>query len=206
MPVRPISAAKPVFEKHVNGLLACVHAAYDRYLDGAGAILSAMETRTKRGMVRDLIVEELRSYADRTSGVHYFRNGNLKWLGFENNWIVRVKHIDDKFAVEPSPTRDSRAYDRNEIPDSIAETLMSSAPATTTYLGWLTTENAPATPQVSLICNNRHAEAAWVWPLSGDGPPPSLHLPVPSIISPTPGSGGTRIVVKESAKPSKQSR
>ncbi|MEQ9565546.1 MAG: hypothetical protein RLN85_07000, partial [Pseudomonadales bacterium] len=139
-----------------------------------------METRTKRGIVRDLIVEELRSWADRTDGVHFFKNGNLKWLGFESNWIVRVKHSNEKFAVEPSPTNDSRAYDRNEIPDSIAETLMKSTPATALYLGWQVTENAPTTPQVSLICNNQFAEADWVWPFSGEGPPPSLLLPMPS--------------------------
>jgi hypothetical protein len=204
MPVRPIEQARIVFAKHVNDVLVRVRSAHDRYLDRAGPVLSYLETRTKRGMVRDLIVDELRSWSDLAPGVQYFRSGNLTWFGFENNWIVRVKYVDDGFGVRVSPTEDSRAYNRNEIPESIAETLLDSAPATTLYLGWRTTENAPATPDVSLVCNNHLGELAWVWPLSGRGPHPELELPVPE--QPAPAAvAGTRVRLKDSAKPIKKS-
>lgn len=84
--------------------------------------------------------------------------------------------MDDRFAVSVSPTEASQEYNRNETPDSVETSLVEGAPATLLYLGWRTTENAPLRPDVSFVCNNIHAEPAWIWPLRGIEPPPALEL------------------------------
>lgn len=138
----------------------------------------------------------MRCWADKTNGVQYSQVGNLKWFGFQNHWICRIKHIDDRYLVGVSPTDASDEYDRNKVPEAISRNLISSDPATMLYIGWQVTENAPASPAVSLVCNNANGEPEWIWPFSGQGPGSQLVLPAPDEpYDPPPGSG-VRVKVK----------
>lgn len=195
MPVRPIADAKEVFEPHVEALIQCVNSGYDNVYERCGPALSIFETRTKRSMFRDAIVRKLLDWADRTNGVHFFEKGQLRWVGFANQWIVRVKAIDERDSVAVSPTVASTDYNRNYIPKSIAETLHIEAPATMLYIGHRANENAPLNPEVSLICNNKNAKPEWIWPLTSDGPSTTLALPLSPIVPPEIGEG-VRIRVK----------
>lgn len=195
MTVRPIAEAELVFKKHSDGIYACVQEAISKYIIKFGAGLSHLETGTKRGMVRDLIVEELQSYAEKTSGVQFFKKGNLKYFGFDNNWHLKVKHIDERFRVGVSPTRDSRSYNKNIIPEKIVGDIVGAEP-TALYLGWNTTDNAPLEPQVSLVCNNENGSVEWVIPIAGKGLPPALEFPAPE----TGDAPGTRVRVRKTAK------
>lgn len=199
MPVRPIDAAQAVIGPYVADIVAIVEASHREYIGTCGGILHALEQRTKAGLVRDLIVERLRAWADASDGVQFFREGNLSWVGFRNNWIARVKLLDDRFAVGVSPTEASDQYNRNNLPESIERALLEDEPATLLYLGWRTTENAPMRPDVAFVCNNQFGEPAWVWPLQGDEPPPGLELPAP-ITPDAPGEGERRIRVKTQKK------
>lgn len=195
MAVRPIAEAELVFKKHTDRIYVCVQEARSKYLEKFGSGLSHLETGTKRGMMRDLIVEELRTYAEETSGVQFFKSGNLKYFGFDNNWILRVKHIDEKFRVGVSRTIDSRSYNKNVIPEKIVGDIVG-APPTALYLGWNTTDNAPLEPQVSLVCNNENGHAEWVIPIAGEGLPPALKFPAPE----SGDTPGTRVRVRKTAK------
>jgi hypothetical protein len=75
-------------------------------------------------MISNLIVSKLRAWADSTSGVQFVKDGNLRWIGFKNNWIVRVKMLDDRNFVGVSPTDASDQYNRNTIPESIKTHLL----------------------------------------------------------------------------------
>ena len=200
MPVRPEADAKEIFSQHTDALIGCVNAGYDEVYERCGAGLSLFETRTKRSMFRDAIVKKLRAWADVTAGVQFFEKGQLKWVGFANQWIVRVKAIDDNSSVAVSPTEASAAYDRNELPDSIAGTLHTDDPATMLYIGHKANENAPLKPEVSLICNNANAKPEWAWSLTGSTPPPALALPEPNASKPT----GVRVRVKGGASRKKK--
>ncbi len=195
MTVRPIAEAEKVFTKYSEGIFACVQEAISKYYLKFGKGLSHLETSTKRGMVRDLIVEELQTYAEKTSGVQFFKKGNLKFIGFDNSWYLRVKHINEKFRVGVSPTKDSRSYDRNIVPDKIAGNITGAAP-TALYLGWHTTDNAPLDPQVSLVCNNENGSVEWVIAIAGEGLPPVFELLTPE----TSGEAGTRVRVRKTTK------
>lgn len=184
MPIRPIADAQSVFKPHADSLIECVNAGYDEVYERCGGALSMFETRTKRAMFRDAIVRSLRAWADITPGVQFFESGQLKWIGFANQWIVRVKAIDDKSAVAVSPTGASEAYDRNELPESIANTLHTDEPATMLYIGHKANENAPTAPEISLICNNANAKPEWIWSLTGSAPHPTLELPTPTTTPP----------------------
>jgi len=179
MPVRPLSEAQQVIGPHTADIVSIVEQAHNEFIGVCGSILHALEQRTKAGLVRDLIVDRMRAWADRTAGVQFFREGNLCWVGFKNNWIARVKLLDDRFTVGVSPTEASAQYNRNNPPDSIEKTLLNEDAATLLYLGWRTTENAPLKPDVALVCNNGYGEPAWIWPLRGTEPPPGLELPIP---------------------------
>lgn len=203
MPVRPIHEAKPIFEKHQESIVGLVNKAHRRLIEEAGPLLKSMSTRTRQGLIRDLIVENLKEWSDRTAGVQYQKSGNLEWFGFENNWVLRVKHVDADFSVEVSPTKDSRKYNRNEMPTSVSATLVEERPATALYLGWYVTQNSPVDPEVCLVCPNEKSEIAWVWPFSGEGPPPVLSLPHPEL-PPGPPSG-VRIKVKADKAANKKS-
>ena len=203
MPVRPLHEAQPIFEKHQGAIVDLVNKAHRRVLEGAGALLKSMSTRTRQGLIRDLIVENLKEWSELTPGVQYQKNGNLEWFGFDNNWVLRVKHVDADFGVEVSPTRDSRKYNKNEMPSSVAASLVEDRPATALYLGWYVTQNSPFDPEVCLVCPNENAEIAWVWPFSGEGPPPTLSLPVPEAPQGTPD--GVRIKIKASKANRKKS-
>ena len=194
MTARPIDEAELVFAKHLSGISECVEAAYKKFIEKFGQGLSLLETVTKHKMVRDLIVGELRTWADKTRGVQYFKNGNLKWFEFENNWIVRVKHVDHNFCVGVSRTEDSRSYNRNIVPDTISNELPD-APATALYLGWKTNDNTPMSPEIALVCNNEYEDVGWVLPIKGEGLPPTLELPIAG------DQTGTRVLIKKSAKP-----
>ena len=195
MPIRSIAEAKDVFSQYSDGIHACVIKAREKYFTKFGTGLSHLETSTKRSMMRDLIVDELRAYAEKTSGVQFFKDGNLKCFGFNSEWYLRVKHVDEKFRVGVSPTEDSRSYDRNVVPEKIVVDLIGKEP-TALYLGWHATENAPLSPQVSLVCNNDNGEVEWVFPISGDGLPPVLDLPVHD----AGGGTSTRVRVKKTEK------
>lgn len=199
MPVRPMGAAQAVIGPYIADIVAIVEASHREYIGTCGSILHALEQRTKAGLVRDLIVERLRAWADATDGVQFFREGNLSWVGFRNNWIARVKLLDDRFAVGVSPTEASDRYNRNDPPQSIERALLEDEPATLLYLGWRTTENAPMKPDVAFVCNNQFGELAWVWSLKGDEPPPELELPAP-ITPDAPSDGERRIRIKVQKK------
>jgi len=194
MPVRPLDEAKPIFERHQDAIVDVVNTAHRRVIEGAGTLLKSMSTRTRQGLIRDLIVENLKEWSERTKGVQYQKKGNLEWFGFANNWVLRVKHVDSEFAVEVSPTQDSKKYNKNVMPASVAASLIEDQPATALYLGWYVTQNSPLIPEVCLVCPNEHAEIAWVWPFSGEGPAPTLRLPVPD--APQPPPAGVRVKVK----------
>jgi hypothetical protein len=178
MPFRPLDEAQAVIGAHRTSLVGIVDECHRDFIRVCGSLLHTLEGGTKAGIVRDLIVGKLRAWADATPGVQFFREGNLSWVGFHNNWIARVKMLDDRFHVGVSPTEASDQYDRNSVPESVRGTLLEGQEATLLYLGWRTTENAPLTPEVALVCNNQYGEIGWVWPLRGDEPPPGLPFPV----------------------------
>ncbi|MDB5652468.1 MAG: hypothetical protein JWQ94_81 [Tardiphaga sp.] len=200
MAVRPIFAAQHVIGPHAADIVAIVEDAHRQYIGTCREILHSLEQRTKAGLVRDLIVDRLRGWADATAGVQFFRQGNLSWIGFDSNWIARVKLLDDKFAVGVSPTEASDQYNRNNLPASIERTLLvEDDPATLLYLGWRVTENAPMKPDVAFVCNNEFGEPAWVWSLQGSEPTPGLALPEP-VAPDVPGEGERRIRIKAQKK------
>ncbi len=203
MPIRPIADAEVIFAPFIDSLIECVNDGYDEVYERCGGGLVLFETRTKRSMFRDAIIRQLRKWADDTPGVHFFERGQLKWVGFSNQWIVRVKSIDDRNSVAVSPTEASAAYDRNIVPDSIAETLHTDLPATMLYIGHRSNENAPTIPEISLICNNSRAQPEWIWPLTGNGPAPTLALPEPTTTPPVEDDG-VRFRVKGSSSKTKK--
>lgn len=201
MPVRPIEQAKADLERYVPALLEQVRLAYGRYMDRMGPALKSLETGTKRAAVRDFIVEQLWNWADQTEGVQAYKRGNLKWIGFENNWLVRVKHLNDADEVAVSPTEDSREYNCNQIPDSARDTLFKrdlfdEQAATALYFGWRTNENTPTVPEVSFVCNNSAGAVAWVWDLGGGTTQPYLALPEPDFGPTAPTEPAVKITIK----------
>lgn len=199
MALRSISEAREVLSKHESDLLQLIHSAYAKYLDQMGPMLKVLETRTKRGAVRDFIIDEIWPWAEKTPNVQPFKRGNLKWIGFENNWIVRAKWLNESDGVGVSPTEASKAFDRNEIPAVIQRTLLNDEPATALYLGWRTNENTPTVPEISFVCNNSSAKPEWIWRLGGEvDPKPDLTLPLPEIGGPS--VSGVRIKVRDGRK------
>ena len=190
----PYTKHNPSLTTYKYAIVEHVNEAHLRVLREAGPLLKSMSSRTRQSLIRDLIFENLKGWADRTPGVQHQKKGNLEWFGFRNNWVIRVKHVDADYAVGVSPTHDSQEYNRNEMPDTVSATLVEHRPATALYLGWYVTQNSPFSPEVCLVCPNEHSEIAWVWPLSGEGPPPTLALPVPD--APQGPSIGTRVKVK----------
>lgn len=200
MPVRPINEAQTVIGPYVNDVVLIIGSAHSDYISVFGSHLHILEARTKASIVRDFIVDKLRKWADKTDGVQFFKNGNLCWFGFQNNWILRVKLLDDCFFVSVSPTEASQTYNRNEIPDNIRDSLLDEEEATFCYLGWRTTENAPLRPDVAIVCNNVFGEPAWIWPLNGEAPPPAMALPSPQVNGDGGDEGAKRIRIKAKDK------
>ncbi len=196
MPIRPLADAQKVFDPHAEKLIEVVETVYANILKTCASILHSLEDGTKAAMVSNLIVSELRAWADKTDGVEFLKQGNLRWLGFKNNWIVRVKMLNDRDVVGVSPTEASDQYNRNTIPDSIKTHLLDEDEATLLYLGWRTTENSPVIPEVSLVCNNSFGEPHWVWRLRGAPPPPMLELPIPDAPAGGVDDGQRRIKVR----------
>lgn len=185
MPVRPQEHARIDLERHVPEIVDVVNAARDRYLREGAPMLHSLVGRTKCSLMRDLVVDGMRRWANGARGVQYFRAGNLEWFGFDNDWIVRVKHVDHGFSADVSPTVASDLYDRNVVPASIATTLHTDADPTTLYLGLWEPDVAPDELHVALVCPDVGDVPAWVWPLIGDGLPDVLPLPLPAPVEPT---------------------
>ena len=198
MAPRSKTDAEAVFQKHYEGLASCVKEGHATYIDRHGSGLAALEAGTKRSMVRDYIVSRLEDLADggdKSNGLHFVKKGCRSYLGVENKFVIRVKHVDHKFKVGVSPTNDSRCFNRNEVPDDISSEFGEEEP-TALYLGWWTNENAPMVPETALVCNNYAGEVAWVLPIIGDGLPPEFELPIPDIGPKT----GTVVKIKKTAK------
>lgn len=198
MAFRPKSDAETVFPKYFEGLTQCVEEAHTTFLDRHGSGLAALETATKRSMMRDIIVKNLRDLADggdHVNGLHFFQRGSRSYIGIENDWVMRVKHVDHKYKVGVSPTQDSRSFNRNEVPDDISSEFGGKEP-TALYLGWRTNENSPTVPEVAIVCNNYAGEVAWFIPIIGEGLPPEFQLPLPE----TGPMTGTVVKIKKTAK------
>lgn len=198
MAFRPKSDAETIFPKYFECLSRCVEEAHATYLDRHGSGLAGLEVATKRSMMRDIIVKNLRDLADggdEKNGMHFFQRGCLSYIGVENDWVIRVKHVDHKYKVGVSPTADSRSFNRNEVPDDVSSEFGGREP-TALYLGWRINENAPMAPEVALVCNNSAGEVAWLLPIVGDGLPPELMLPLPE----TGPKTGTKVKIKKTIK------
>lgn len=199
MPIRSIAEARDVFVKYEADLLELSHAAYSKYLEKFGPMLSSLETSTKRKIVRDLLINEIWPWAEKTPRVQPFKRGNLKWIGFENNWVVKAKWLNDADGVGVSPTNASKQFDRNEIPEAIQKTLLEDIPATALYFGWRTNENTPTIPELSFVCNNSNSKPEWVWRLGDEhAPKPDVTLPLPGLDAPI--SSGIKIKVRDNRK------
>lgn len=197
MPTRPIEDAQRDLEHYRDAIVDCVLRAHVEYLTVPG--LHRLTLGCKSDMLSNLIRHYLRVWSETQRGVDFFSNGNLHTFTFGNNWIVRVKKMDDLYRVGVSPTIASDQYDRNEIPENITATLLGEAEATLLYLGWQVMDNAPKQPHISLICNNRFGEVHWVWPLSGPEPEPPLPLPLPLPELPSAPEPSVRIRVRAGA-------
>lgn len=195
MPIRPLADAQRDLDQYRDKIVECVLQAHDEYLLIPG--LHRFPLGCKADMLSSLIRHYLSRWADEEFGVNVIRRGNLEAFGLGNNWIMRVKKMDDLFRVGVSPTFSSDQYDHNEVPANIASTLLDEDQATLLYLGWQVMDNAPDRPQICLICNNGHAEVHWVWALAGSEPMTPLALPVPDLpVAPQPG---IRVKVKADA-------
>jgi hypothetical protein len=116
MPVRPLDQAQLSIGPYVDDIVQIVHESHSHFVSVCGSILHSLEAGTKASVMRDLIIVRLRAWCDDTLGVHFFRQGNLCWIGFKNNWIARVKLLDDRFGVGVSPTGASDQYNRMICP------------------------------------------------------------------------------------------
>jgi hypothetical protein len=179
MPIRPLADAQRDLEQYRDAIVDCVLKAHDAYLKMPG--LHRFSLGCKADMLSCLIRHHLCGWVDGEFGVNVIRRRNLEAFSLGNNWVMRVKKMDDLFHVGVSPTYSSDQYDHNEVPAYMAATLLDEERATLLYLGWQVMDNAPDRPQICLICNNGQAEVHWVWALAGTEPMPGLALPVPEL-------------------------
>ncbi|MBF0304444.1 MAG: hypothetical protein HQL41_02165 [Alphaproteobacteria bacterium] len=183
---------------HFPELARLLDEAYREFLEKTREFAHKLETGTKASIIRDLSLRRLREYCDTAPGAHFFKKGNLSLICFNNNWVLRIKQLRSGFKVAVSPTGSSKAYDRNELPTSMASLLPTEPPATCLYLGWAVPENAPSRIQKFVVCNNEFRELDWALPLDEDGPTPPERLPLPE--PPEPPAERNRVRVKEEKK------
>jgi hypothetical protein len=190
--------ARRDFGPHFSALARVLDDSYDEFLEKTREFAHKLENGTKASIIRDFSVRRLREYCDSATGAHFFKKGNLSLIGFNNNWVVRIKQLRNGFKVAVSPTDSSRAYDRNELPTSMESLLPNVPPATCLYLGWTVPENAPSRVEKFLVCNNEFRELDWALPLDADGDMPPERLPLPE--PPEPPAERSRVRVKNEKK------
>ena len=197
MAARPILDARDELAAHLPGLADLVKVAHDRFRDQCAGVAHLLDARTKASIYRDLIVREVRAYADGTPGAEVVRRGQLVLLGLESRWLIRVKRLGPGFAVAVSPTFASEDYDANEVPASVADWFQGMTPATCLYLGWTVAENAPDEISAYLVCNTEERHVAWVLPLERDEPPPPVEQDLPFAPA-SPSGQPSRVRVRKS--------
>src|SRR5579872_6319089 len=161
-------------------------AALAEFREETRRIAPRLHARTQAGIIRDLTVRRMREWCDRTQGATFISRGQLSVVGLQNNWVVRVKRVRGDFKVAVSRTQASEAYDRNEVPLSIASDFLEEPEATCLYLGWFIPENAPTRMGKFIICNDGAGYRSWVRALD-DAPPspnPGLDLGYPQLPPP----------------------
>lgn len=193
VPVRSVDQFRADAGTHFADFVAELDAAYAEFLEKTRDIAPRLETGTKASIIRDLAARRMREFCDRTKGAEFIRRGNLGVIGLANNWILRFKKVADGFKVAVSPTGASDQYNRNEVPASLGEVLLTEPPATCLYLAWAVPENAPHHIEKYIICNNGFGAVAWVIPLDEFSPPPPNRLPLDEPSEPGPDERRVRI-------------
>lgn len=200
MPIRSVEHAQAEIGHHFAGLAALGREAHAFFLTECRTVAPLMESRTRASLYRDIIVRKLRDYCDATEGAHFLRKNQLKLVGLESRYAVRVKRLAVGFAVGVSPTHASQQYDANELPAYAADLFDDAPEATLLYFGWSVPENAPSEFKMYLVCNNSNRDVLWAIDLDDAGEDDGRGIPLPLPIGGDEDGVGIRVLVKNNER------
>jgi hypothetical protein len=196
MAVRCAEDAERLLGEHFTAFADMVHEVVATFYNELGPYVHSFELWTQRGIIRDFIKERMIAYYDEHKGLDYVRKRNATLFGGHNEFIWKIKKLNDHFHVARNDTQSSFDFDRNnseQIP------LFEDLDPTLTYLGWVPTEDDPLHPSVYLICNDERGRVKWAIRLHPTPPAPAIEM---HPTEPSAPAAPSRVRAKRSARKS----
>lgn len=175
MSVRCHDDGVETFGPHLANIASLTHAAIQEFYGKYGQDLHELEGWTKASIIRDKIVTRMNRYCAESPGLQPIRKGNASYFGFHSKYLVKVKRLGPNFSVNLPATMSSTLFDSQEIPIEQGE-LLDASEATTVYVGYVPSENAPLNPPVFVVCKNKQRAVEWVIECEAPLPPPVEEL------------------------------
>lgn len=194
MPDRCEEDAERLLGEHFAPFADMVHDAVAIFYQEFGPYIHSFETWTQRGIIRDLIKDQMIDYCGSHSGLDYIRKGNITLFGGKNAFVWKVKKINDHLRIALNDTQACFDFNTNN-PAQIP--LFEDLHPTLLYLGWVPTENDPLHPPVYLVCNDERGKVKWARRLHPSPPPPVAEI---EPTDPTAPAAPSRVRVKSSAR------
>jgi hypothetical protein len=194
VPVRCQEDAERLLGEHFSPFADIVHEVVAAFYRDLGPYIHSFEIWTQRGIVRDLLKERMIAYCDANRGLDYVRRGNTTLFCGKNEFVWKIKKINDHFKIARNDSQACFDFDHNrntQLP------LLEDIDPTLLYLGWVPTENDPLNPPVYLVCNNERGEVEWAIRLYPSALPPAAAI-IPT--EPSAPDAPSRVRAKRSAR------
>lgn len=194
MPDRCAEDAERLLGEHFSPFADMVHDVVAMFYQELAPFIHSFETWTQRGIIRDLIKEQMIVYCDTHPGLDYIRKRGITLFGGRNEFVWKIKKINDHLRIARNNTQACFNFDTNN-PEQIP--LFEDLDPTLVYLGWVPTENDPLHPPVYLVCNDGGGKVKWAIRLHPSPPSPTAEIEPAGPTAPAPPS---RVRVKPNAR------
>jgi hypothetical protein len=167
-----LDQAQVDLEPYIARLRRCVKDGISQFQADYGPRLYKIQLGTQAGLVRDYIVEEIKTEFDGEAGVSYSTTRNLFLLNVGNRYFLRFKKLDRRLRTRNIPTQLSLDFLLQQplslpgMPDPATHLNVGYKPGLTlaTSTVWVTCPDGPA--------------LEWQWEISEKGEP--IQFPIPS--------------------------
>lgn len=187
--------AKRILAEHEDRLRDCVLRGLALYRDVDAGFRSVVGLRSDASNRNDLIWHELRTEFDGETGIHFISSQNRTLLAFGQDFLFRVKKLNDQMRPCNNPTQTSLGFLEQDEPETLLgfEGLMKLDGITKVDLSYRLAGPFEEYVSVYLRCPDGEFDYGWLWELGE-----ALEIPaVVSTIGPPPEPVQPRVRLRQ---------
>src|SRR3954447_13712043 len=113
MSIRCAEDAEKLLGEHFAPFADMVHEVVEAFYRDLGPFIHSFELWTQRGIIRDLIKERMIAYCEERAGLDYIRKRGATLFGGHNEFVWKIKKLNDRFRAARNDTQACLDFERN---------------------------------------------------------------------------------------------